>query len=540
LIRNKDKIKDKRIKGKFVSMIIRNYVVFSVFLVILLFLIVTFVIMNVDKYSVNTKIGDLAKEYSTLSTEHYSDVKAFKYIGLGGFVEVVDSSNKVVYSSKPNKTGITYKDDELKLIHRYNLYFITDVNAIKGKKHNKKLYYIDRIGYGGKYNEDVKYNEVDIVGKNNDIIYSSQFPDKWQYTKTEYMILTDTVKGGYDVSKASFTDKKGNKYTLVVYSKESFAANLGRARRAFILLGVGFAIVYVLMLMLFGIWMTRKVNKPLKALESGMQDVSSGKTGSQIDYKGPKEFVDMCDSFNSMSTALYNSEVENQRLTAENQKLISDISHDLKTPITVIQGYAKAICDGMVDSSEQEKYLQIIANKSESLVELIDEFHDYSKMNHPSYTFDMREADICEYTREYFAERFDELEIAGYNLSVDIPEISLITRIDIVKFKRVYDNLISNFMKYNKPGNTFFCKIGYDERSITLKLGDDGIGIAKNIKESIFTPFIKGEASRTTSGSGLGLSIVKRIVEAHGGTIELVEKPERGIKTEFLIRLLRL
>ena len=79
MIRNKDKIKDKRIKGKFVSMIIRNYVVFSVFLVILLFLIVTFVIMNVDKYSVNTKIGDLAKEYSTLSTEHYSDVKAFTF-----------------------------------------------------------------------------------------------------------------------------------------------------------------------------------------------------------------------------------------------------------------------------------------------------------------------------------------------------------------------------------------------------------------------------------------------------------------------------
>lgn len=294
------------------------------------------------------------------------------------------------------------------------------------------------------------------------------------------------------------------------------------------------------MLILFSIWSSRSVKKTLKVLEAGMKDVSSGKTGKQIEYRGPKEFVDICDNFNKMSNALYESAKENQRLQDENQRIMSDISHDLKTPITVIQGYSKAISDGIVPPEEQDKYLKIIAEKSEALTELINEIHDYTKLGHPDYKFDMKPVDICEYTREYFARTFDELEIAGFELEVEIPERSILVNLDISKFRRVYDNLVNNFMKYNKSGSILRCTISYDDRSVTINVSDNGIGIAKNMKETIFEPFVMGEKSRGSGGSGLGLPMIKKIVEYHGGMVELLEKPEKGMKTTFSIRLLRL
>jgi signal transduction histidine kinase len=152
----------------------------------------------------------------------------------------------------------------------------------------------------------------------------------------------------------------------------------------------------------------------------------------------------------------------------------------------------------------------------------------------------MKPVDICEYTREFFARTFDELEIAGFLLEVDIPEVSVIVNLDISKFRRVYTNLVNNFIKYNKPGSKLLCTMTYDDRSVSINISDNGTGISRNIRKAIFEPFVMGEKSRSSGGSGLGLPMVKKIVEYHGGTVELLEKPVKGMKTTFSIRLLRL
>lgn len=536
MIRNR-KDRDKRVKGKFSSIIIRNYVFFSILLVVLLFFVLVFIVSNMDKLNTNSKIGELAKQYSKLSSSEYNTIDEKNYIGDDGFVQIVDSDYDVIYQSSGSKKYIDYSKTVITLIPEYDDEIMYDSEKIRNDK-NQVIYYRDIYDNNYMYNIN---SYIDILnGSTHRILFSNQFPTKKSFTAVEFSLLKSGKVNGYTVNKASFTGNDGSKYKLITFTKKGLKNSLGKKERAFVAIGTGFAGIYVLLLILFSIWSSRSVKKTLKILESAMKEVSSGKTGKQIDYEGPKEFVDICDNFNAMSNALYESARENQRLQDENQRIVSDISHDLKTPITVIQGYSKAISDGIVPVEEQDKYLKIIAQKSEELIELINEIHDYTKLSHSDYKFDMKPLDICEYTREFFARSFDELEIAGFLLEVDIPEVSVIVNLDIGKFSRVYANLVNNFIKYNKPGSKLRCTLTYDDRSVTINISDNGTGIAKNIKKTIFEPFVMGEKSRGSGGSGLGLPMVRKIVEYHGGTVELLEKPEKGMKTTFSIRLLRL
>lgn len=537
MIKNKDK--NKRIKGRFSNIIIRNYVVFSVLLVILLFFVLYVTVSNLDKFDRNNKLNDLSKIYKETTVSDYGDTDVSQYVGKDGYIDVVDSHMNIVYTSDENQSKVTYTKALLKLIPYYNIEKYYDSDVIK-KGRNKGCVIIYSTSMGMKRNGVDTTTDVIDPNYDNAIVISTTFTDKERYTDTEYSYISKGELHGYKLNKIKYTDTSGNKYTIVSHTKKGVKEGLGKKEKVFLAVGIGFACMYILMLVLFSLWISRSVRKPLRILEEGMKEVSCGETGKQVQYSGPKEFVDICDNFNFMSTALYKLEKRNQHLQNENQRIISDISHDLKTPITVIQGYTKAISDGMVPPEEKDKYLSIISDKAESLAEQINEIHDYTKLDHPDYSYDMKPVDICEYTREFFARSYDELEIEGYLVDVEIPEVSIMVNLDIGKFNRVYSNLVNNFMKYNKPGKTIYCRIEYDDISVTIKIGDDGIGISKKIKGDIFDPFVMGEKSRSSGGSGLGLAMVNKIVKRHQGSVEVMNKPDKGMKTEFAIRLLRL
>lgn len=220
--------------------------------------------------------------------------------------------------------------------------------------------------------------------------------------------------------------------------------------------------------------------------------------------------------------------------------MLANISPDLKTPITVIQGYSKAICDNIIKDDQKAVYLNIIYQKSEALTELINIFSEYNKLDHPDFKLNLEICDMCEYAREYLAEKYDEIKISGFLLEVTIPENILLCYFDSFQLKRVFENLISNFLKYNPKGTTLFfnlCAIG---GMIKITIGDNGIGIADNAAQHIFEPLILGDDSRNAKqGSGLGLAITKKVIQEHGGKINLVIPPSEGFNSEFEILLPR-
>ncbi len=305
----------------------------------------------------------------------------------------------------------------------------------------------------------------------------------------------------------------------------------------------------VLLMMYFVFKMNKRVMRPLTLLKHSMEQFDKDKEMLEpISYKGPKELQDICESYNEMAQALRQSNEERRNLEEGRERMLAGISHDLKTPVTVIQGYANAILDGTISTQKEMTYVETIYKKSLVLSELINTFHEYSRLEHPDFCLNKMRGDITEYLREYLADRYDELAIGGFELEISIPEKVIMTSFDYTELKRVFENLINNTIRHNKKGTTIFVSLveseglivdGKDPKPmIKLYFGDDGVGISDDIRKTIFDPFVTGDDSRKSgSGSGLGLAISKKIVEAHGGFIHLRDKDETDHSTEYEILL---
>lgn len=255
------------------------------------------------------------------------------------------------------------------------------------------------------------------------------------------------------------------------------------------------------------------------------------------DCGGTWEIRRIGESFDRFSERLAESEAERRRLDEGRQKLIADISHDLKTPITVISGYIGAICDGKVPPEQTERYLRAIQAKAETLTDLVNAFHEYSKVEHPEFLLYPERTDLAEFLREYLASKYDEIDLAGFSLSVSIPDHPVLCSVDPLQFRRVLDNLLSNALRHNRLGTVLYFDLDAGGSMALLRMGDNGAGIPPDRAARIFDPFVVGSDARTGGGSGLGLAITRRIMEKHGGSITLAARPSPGRSTEFLLRL---
>ena len=207
--------------------------------------------------------------------------------------------------------------------------------------------------------------------------------------------------------------------------------------------------------------------------------------------------------------------------------MISDIAHDLKTPMTTVSGYAQALSDGLVKDSEKQKYLDAIKIKTERMNEMINMLFDYTKLNSEGFTVSTEKLDLAEFLREIAASAYTDIEEAGDELDVDIPEETLEADIDRVQMTRVINNLLTNAVRHNAAGTRINVTLRQDGEDLIIFIADSGDMIPEKLAEGLFQPFVMGDESRQTKGgTGLGLSIAKKIVELHGATIKLSQKPE--------------
>ena len=239
-----------------------------------------------------------------------------------------------------------------------------------------------------------------------------------------------------------------------------------------------------------------------------------------------------------MISKLEDSENQRKKLMNDKERMMADISHDLKTPITSIQGYAKALSDGIIPEGDKDKYIKIIYEKSKKLTDLINIFHEYSKLEHPDFTLTFEKVDLSEYLRAYIALKYEDIVENGFDIEVDIPEEEVEVKIDKVQLQRVFDNILGNSIKHNEKGTNIYVSLEERGDVCEIIIADDGKGVPKEIADNIFEAFTVGDESRNSKqGSGLGLAIAKAIVDLHGGTIELEPEPLNEFSTEFKIIL---
>ena len=214
--------------------------------------------------------------------------------------------------------------------------------------------------------------------------------------------------------------------------------------------------------------------------------------------------------------------------------MLSDIAHDLRTPITTIGGYAKALNDGLVTSDEKRaEYLEAIQNKSERMSDLITLLFDYVRLDSENFSLRCEKTDITELLRENAALLYADVEERGMEFEIEIPEEPLEISVDRLQISRVITNLINNALKHNAAGTCICLKM--DDSKIIVS--DNGTTIPPEIAEHIFEPFVMADNSRESKGgSGLGLSIAKKIVEMHGWKITLIQD-FKGHEKSFVINM---
>ena len=220
----------------------------------------------------------------------------------------------------------------------------------------------------------------------------------------------------------------------------------------------------------------------------------------------------------------------------ERNLLLSDIAHDIKTPLTTLCSYSKALSDDLVQGEKRQEYLQAIYSKSMRMNELITLLFEYVKMDSVGYELHKEECDLGEMLRECTASLYSDFEDRMIALKVEIPEKPMPYNMDRQQMMRAVTNLLTNAVRYGKEGGKTLVRLS----DYTITVADDGLPIGAELAEHIFDPFSRGDRSRSTEGgSGLGLSIASRIVTMHGGELRLDCNYRHGYTKAFRMTLMK-
>ena len=538
--------KCKRKQGGIFLLLIKYYVIFTVIVMICGIIISSVSNLTLEKtYTFSLGLSD--KEKVILNEEIFNKLNIKKIAGIDGVIEILDENNNIIFNSNKNHNKDSYTERELDFIPNYDSYN-NDISIYEFVNENNEEY---KLLISNKYTfdeyGDAYYDKQNswfkILDSNLNVFYDStgNSNESSRYTEKELGYLTQNYPSDYTLSKYTYTNNEGKNRIAIIKEKNIdyniFYKKIDKLMNFSLL---SFLLACIICIIVFGILLKKKVQAPLNKLNGAMHLLSEGKNNEPLSYSGPKEFVDICNSFNVMVNKLESSELERNKLIKDKHSMLADISHDLKTPITTIQGYAKALADGVISEEEYKKYFNIIYSKSKKLTELINIFYEYSKLEHPDFKLVFETVDLSEYLRAYVASKYEEILDNGFNIEVDIPEKLLEFKLDKVQFQRVLDNILGNSMKHNPPGTEIYVELKEVNNNYKIIIADNGTGIPKEIRDNIFSAFIVGDESRNTKqGSGLGLAITKTVVEMHGGSIKLKSSSDSKYVTVFEINLIK-
>ena len=300
-------------------------------------------------------------------------------------------------------------------------------------------------------------------------------------------------------------------------------------------------IILVFTALSVGLWIYRSIAVPLVKLRKATQNIKEGNLDFVLEVEGKDEFSQLCQDFEEMRKRLKESTEEKILMDKENKELMSNISHDLKTPITAVKGYVEGIMDGVADTPEKmNRYVRTIYNKTNEMDHLINELTFYSKIdtNRIPYTFSKLNVE------DYFSDCAEELGLEMETKGIELVYANYVEKdvqviADGEQIRRVIHNIVSNAIKYmEKPKGIIQLRVKDVGDFIQVEIEDNGKGIAAKDLPYIFDRFYRTDVSRNSSkgGSGIGLSIVKKIMEDHGGKVWATSRLGIGTIMYFVLR----
>ncbi len=298
-------------------------------------------------------------------------------------------------------------------------------------------------------------------------------------------------------------------------------------------------IILLLVIIVFQYNFSRSRSKNLDYITNKIKSMMEDNPNDKIlVFTGDAELRSLLEQINNLLEYNQKKLVLFNKTEISMRKMLSNISHDLKTPLTVILGYLETIriFDNMREE-EKEQILSRIYSKTQEILDLINKFFDLAKLESGDKEIPITRININEICRKNILSFYDILTSTGNEVSIEIPDENIYALANEEALDRILNNLITNSIKYGSSGKIIGLTLEKDENYVFMKVWDRGKGIADIHKEKVFERMYTLDDSRNKlfQGSGLGLTITKRLAEKLGGEITLKSQPYE--KTEFIVKL---
>ena len=293
-------------------------------------------------------------------------------------------------------------------------------------------------------------------------------------------------------------------------------------------------IVISMLIISYLIYYIYKVRKSITYMSVILDDIEAGNINRKLIAKHNDATSKICYKINKIIMAKNEQIIGLEKREQSYKQLMTSLSHDIKTPLTSLIGYLDAIQYDFVTGNEKDKYIEIALKKSYDLKDFIDILFEWLKLDSGELEFNFQLIDINELTRNIIIDWIPSLEQKAISYDIDIPNYELILPIDRNSYIRIINNLIQNIIIHSNANNIYI-RISSKSDEVTINISDNGEGIPPDKLAFIFDRLYKCDDSRSSKGNGLGLSIVKNLVEANNGIIYVSSNPHSLTSFKIII-----
>ncbi|EGT4675907.1 TPA: HAMP domain-containing histidine kinase [Clostridioides difficile] len=387
--------------------------------------------------------------------------------------------------------------------------------------------------------DDMLYQVVD---NNGNILYGTN-PKKLFKTKEELFnnFINKTVrKGGYihTVPIKGDNGKIEGAVILFYQVKITFANIRGRFVFAVIIMALFSPFLYIVG---FTRWLSKRfvknINQPLHLLIDASKKIKEKDLDFEIDYYSDNELGKLCSAFSEMKDELKGSLSAQWKMEQERVEMVEALAHDLKSPLSIILGYTDALISNNTDGNEKlHRYLTVIRENTEKSAALVQKMQYTSDLEKSNIQLNLVPINLPEFLRQ---------KVQDYELQAHQKEVELILKmqgniqspiqIDVDRLTRIFDNIISNSLQYTPSGGNISITVKDEKNCISYEICDSGRGFSSKDLKKALDKFYRGDEARQTKGghSGLGLYIVKQLVEQLGGSVKIENSKSGGACVKF-------
>lgn len=356
-----------------------------------------------------------------------------------------------------------------------------------------------------------------------------------KYTPIEFAELIGNTSFTKNVTYEKITYGKNHKTVFLIqnFNEQSLEKLNNFASVYYAVSIIGNLIILLVIFLLFVKRIYTPINTGFSLIQKNIMKTPYDKSKAALAEAKLVEVESVIEVYNNMIDELESVKLENDNIVNQSNRLIANLSHDLKSPITILKGYAELLVNEDLSKEQYNEYLYYINQGTTDLSNLVTLLFEQVKFQHATHIMNFENYDINSILRDICANYYMIFEKKGFDMNISISEEAHYMDFDLVNMKRAFCNILDNCLNHN-PIPTKVEIATYEEGGkFIICFKDDGVGISNENSDKIFEPFFQGDPSRNKLNSGLGLYGTKLIVERHKGTIELTKEP--NYKTVFKI-----